>query len=67
MHRARHLRERIFDGVDCAATADRLPMPTDAPHAAALDLDDHHAEFRVGQHDIGLAIRRLVARPLLEP
>ena len=67
VHLARDLSERVLDRVTVARAMDRLPVAAGAPYAPALDLDDHHTEVGVGDHEVGLAIGRLVARALLEP
>ncbi len=67
MHQSGHLREWILDLMSRAAAIDGFPPAADALHATALDLDHRHAQIRVGDDDIRLAILGLCSRPLLEP
>ncbi len=67
VHQPGHLREWILDLMSRAAAIDGFPPAADALHATALDLDHHHAQIRVANDDIRLAILGLCSRPLLEP
>lgn len=66
---AGHLVERVADIVlDVAPIgADVVSSPTIEADATALDLDHQHAEVRVRDHEIGLAIIRSAQAVLADP
>jgi hypothetical protein len=67
MHRPGDLREGVLDLMDGTSAIDGLPLAPGPSDSATLDLNDHYAEFWMGDYQVRLAVSRLTFGLLLEP